>query len=232
MVAIRQALPAPEADDASLRRIDIRHPAYPDTNPALLRLNAVDDGGVDYDIAFVACCIVTGNTWARAWLATRDADGRLQRAARPPDGVLREATYYLCLGADVAEQYPVLPSFDHWRFPHNGMPAPWSGVTIPPAPPNAFLKHKIAAAARDGSCRITARVDACEVGHLVPLVAGHWFASNNMEQYCRLGFDHRAIDDEKNALVLCKDVHRLLDTRWLVFAAKQKQTSGAGPPPC
>ena len=125
----------------------------------------------------------------------------------------------------------MLPSFDHWRFPHDAIPRPWSSVTIPPAPANPFLKHKVAAAARDGSCRITACVDACEVGHLVPLAAGHWFVSNNIERYCRLRSDHNAIDDENNVLVLRRDVHHLLDTRRLVLTAKQQQASEANPPP-
>lgn len=102
MITIRQALPAPEVDDVSLRRIDIRHPAYPDTNPALLRFNAVDDGGIDYDTAFLACCIITGNTWSRGWLAHRETEGQFQRVDRLTDGVLRDSVYYFCLGEDTS----------------------------------------------------------------------------------------------------------------------------------
>ncbi|KAK5652128.1 hypothetical protein OQA88_10770 [Cercophora sp. LCS_1] len=42
-----------------------------------------------------------------------------------------------------------------------------------------------------------------------------------MDRYRRLGFDHLAIDDENNALVLRKDFHHLFDERRLVFVPKR-----------
>jgi len=42
-----------------------------------------------------------------------------------------------------------------------------------------------------------------------------------LHRYCRLSFDHLAIDDENNALVLRKDLHQLFDTRRLILAAKR-----------
>jgi hypothetical protein len=190
-------LAAPRADETSHPRVEIRHPAYPDTTPALLRLQAVDDGGVDYDTAFVACAIITGNTWSRAWFARRrpadagPADLRLlsqlERVERPPDGVLRGRIYYFVVGDEgrpTPAKYPVLPSFDHWRFPHEGMPAPWSALAVPPpASPPTVLQQKVAAVARDVSCRITGYSDGTDVAHLVPVAAGNWFKSNKMEEY-------------------------------------------------
>lgn len=38
------------------------------------------------------------------------------------------------------DKYPVLPSFDHWRFPHGDIPAPWSSLRIPSAGLSVNLK--------------------------------------------------------------------------------------------
>jgi hypothetical protein len=87
--------------------VRFRHPAYPESEPELLRLNAVDgpgddgDGrrdGIDYDTAFIACCIVAGNTWGGGWLVERTAEGSFSRMQRPPDGILRGQVYYFLLG--------------------------------------------------------------------------------------------------------------------------------------
>ena len=101
MVNVRPQLPSPDEDCAAIKRIEFRHPAYPDSAPALLRLSAVDDGGIDFDTAFLACCVITGNTWSSAWLAQRGREGRLQRLARPLDGILRDSVYHFCVGEDV-----------------------------------------------------------------------------------------------------------------------------------
>lgn len=59
------------------RLVLFRHPAYPDTEPDLLCLAATDgdDLGVDYGTAFVAFCIVTGNSWHDGWVAEKGDAG-------------------------------------------------------------------------------------------------------------------------------------------------------------
>jgi len=109
MSRFRQPLTPPASRDAAIdvQRIRFRHPAYPESTPDLLQLCAVDgygsdaDGGIDYDTAFVACCLVTGNTWRTGWLALKEigADGAtFRRVGRPDDAILREPVYYFCLG--------------------------------------------------------------------------------------------------------------------------------------
>ncbi|GAB1311800.1 hypothetical protein MFIFM68171_02010 [Madurella fahalii] len=142
---LKQAFTPPETsddddDDASSSKMThFRHPAYPDTEPDLLRLSALDDGdGIQYDIALTSCCIVTGNTFATGWLATRvsSSDGNgphFHRVGRPDDGILRDRKYYFCVGEHdpMTYKYPVVPSFDHWRFPHGNLPSPWISDSIP-----------------------------------------------------------------------------------------------------
>ena len=48
-----------------------------------------------------------------------------------------------------------------------------------------------------------------------------WELTQLLQRYCRLGFDHLAIDDENNALVLRKDFQHLFDERRLVFVPKR-----------
>jgi len=104
MVKLRPPLSPPTSRGGTIRYrlVEFRHPAYPDTFQPLLRLGAIDNDrnekpGVDYDVAFLACCIITGNTWHTGWLACKDAAGSLQEMHRPDDGILTGGTYYFCL---------------------------------------------------------------------------------------------------------------------------------------
>ncbi|KXX75351.1 hypothetical protein MMYC01_207659 [Madurella mycetomatis] len=54
-------LPKTSDDDRSSKVIHFRHPAYPDTEPDLLRLGALDGDGTQYDITFISCCIFRSN---------------------------------------------------------------------------------------------------------------------------------------------------------------------------
>jgi hypothetical protein len=139
---------------------------------------------------------------SRAWLArrlpgdNRDAGAgirllsQLQRVDRPPDGILRDNECYFVVDSDIdgdgdtPYKYPVLPSFDHWRFPHGAMPAPWSALVVPPPAFNApsNLKERDVALVRDLSCRITGYMDATDAAHLVPAANGDWFTLNNMQR--------------------------------------------------
>lgn len=159
--------------------IRIFHPAYPQTVP-LLQLGAFEPGGgIDFDFALTACCIVTGNTFAVGWLAKK-VSGAFERIARPDDGILRDRAVFFCVGDDPTSKYPVVPTFDHWEFPHDKLPAPWNNLHIEPyIPPNTssltLMDGKIAALVRDGRCQISGHLDAVESAHLVPVGDGHWF---------------------------------------------------------
>lgn len=95
-------LPPPDNVGRYHRLIHFRHPAYSDNEPDLLRLHAVDGDGIDYDVAFLACCIVTSNTWHDGWLAQKNisdsSSDSFIRVHRPDDGLLRGDKYYFLLG--------------------------------------------------------------------------------------------------------------------------------------
>ncbi|KAL2670252.1 hypothetical protein Neosp_014719 [[Neocosmospora] mangrovei] len=145
------------------------------------------------------------------------------------------------------DKYPVLPSFDHWRFPHGDIPAPWSSLTIPSAGLSVNLKQKIAALSRDGTCRISGYLDAVEVAHIVPRASGYWFEYNSMARYnsrdkispspgenldaylytryARLSDVPQQVDDDQNLITLRRDLHYLFDQRRFTFVVKQPRES-------
>lgn len=177
--------PLPEATTSATqqqqRTISFRHPGYPDIGPNLVSLDAVDDklgAGIDYDTALVACGIVACNNWSQSWFGVKDssgASGVFRAVPRARDGVFRESIYYFFINQNQREQYPVIPSFDHWRFPHGDLPEIWLALDIPSLNPavaaqirQCKAEGKLAVKIRDESCRLTAWTNATEPCHLIP----------------------------------------------------------------
>ena len=126
MALLQDAPSLPRNTDAPTPSlVRIRHPDYKDAENTLLCLRALDDDGLDYDTALAACSIVTGNT-STGFFTTLEQ--RLERVARPDDGVLRETDYFFQLpdSDDVSRPYPVIPRFKDWSFPHGALPSPWN----------------------------------------------------------------------------------------------------------
>ncbi|KAI0153301.1 hypothetical protein GGR57DRAFT_150677 [Xylariaceae sp. FL1272] len=209
------------------REVRFRHPAYPASTPDLLALVAADaDDGLDFDIALTSCCILTDTNWDTGYLAQKQAgaDNLLQRVERPQDGLLRGKEYFFCVeGQEPASfKYPVIPSFHHWRFPHGDLPPLWAQLGLPEfIPSRPTLKGPAVAMDRDITCRVTGYMDAVEKAHLVPTGEWLWFVSNRMDRYCRRPLEVSAINDEKNILVLRKDLHHLFDTRRFTFVPRK-----------
>ncbi|KAL8407557.1 hypothetical protein RB594_006401 [Gaeumannomyces avenae] len=216
--------------------VRIFHPAYPQTIP-LLRLGAFEPGGgIDFDFALTACCIVTGNTFAIGWLAKK-VSGALERIARPDDGILRDPTVFFCVGNDANSKYPVVPTFDHWEFPHDKLPAPWNNLHIEPyTPPNTSgltsTDGKTAVLYRDVRCQISGHLDAVESAHLVPIRDGNWFLQNDMTRYCQNQMSAVDINDLGNLILVRRDLHHLLNTRRLFFNVKATSPSDTTPTAC
>lgn len=77
-IKARERLQSPTGTPPSRRRIRFRHPQYPHTNNVLLDFFAPDhpDGGLQYDLAMVACGVIADNRWD-GWL-TETVDGLQQ----------------------------------------------------------------------------------------------------------------------------------------------------------
>ncbi|KAI1418815.1 hypothetical protein F5Y12DRAFT_789568 [Xylaria sp. FL1777] len=192
------------------RLISFRHPAYPVSANNLLCLSATDDDpvhGIDYNIALAACGIVACNKWHQAWFGEKYEGGdedqdRYRRVPRPENGILpyKESPYYFFVNEDVKYKYPVVPSFEHWPFPHKSLPDGWKRM-CPPSTSGGYLQ-------------------GTETAHLVPPQAIGWFEVNMMQQYCRLKIRVNPIHDDANMLLLRKDLHFMFDQRQLVVVPK------------
>lgn len=97
---MREPLQPPDGNsNRHIHYIEIRHPAYPRSEPPLLRLAAVenDDQDVavlDHNVALLACGIITGNTWATGYLATQTGDKNYAKVHLSPNGMLHDAEYF------------------------------------------------------------------------------------------------------------------------------------------
>ncbi|KAL8366382.1 hypothetical protein RB595_004923 [Gaeumannomyces hyphopodioides] len=210
--------------DFSATFVEFRHPAYPDASPPLLRLGAWDENedgnsGFDYDTALVACGIIANNAFASGRLAIK-SDGAFHDVARPADNLLRAPIYY-CVGDDdpSTNKYPVVPSFDHWRFPHT-LPSPWNSLRIAQFAGVANVSPADVVRIRDVTCRISGHENSREAAHLIPIADGYWFQANAMYRYCRNQCVVHHVMDDKNILLLRSDLHSIFDAKRFAFTAK------------
>ncbi|KLU90792.1 hypothetical protein MAPG_10643 [Magnaporthiopsis poae ATCC 64411] len=213
--------------DFSTSPVRFRHPAYRDLDSTLLELDAFDkdkDGnyGLDYDVAFVSCGIVANNAFTSGWLATRTAGG-FAPVPRPADNLLRGREYFFCVGdADPStNKYDVIPSFDHWRFPHT-LPSPWNRLQIGSADADAAVIYDsiTEVKVRDKTCRISGYGNGLETAHVIPVADGNWFHDNDMQRYCRKSTAPQPIMDARNMLLLRADLHSLFNARRFALVAK------------
>ncbi|TGJ80902.1 hypothetical protein E0Z10_g7853 [Xylaria hypoxylon] len=232
-------IPPNQDNDQENRFIEFYHPAYPPSTPPLLQLIAVDQGdgqlGIDYDFAKAACGVIADNRWDdAAYIAIKNRPAQLSaepsaftKVTRPEDGVLPipppgSTCWYYFVVDNPTHCYPVVPSFDHWRFPHNiPLPRPWNTLHVPigSGQVSGSETGKFAARMRDGSCRVTGFIETCEAAHLIPYAEHEWFQSNDMRRYCRLP-TLPPVDDEANLLTLRADIHTLFDQHRFAFVPK------------
>ncbi|KAI1149482.1 hypothetical protein F4825DRAFT_430141 [Nemania diffusa] len=234
------------------RIVDFLHPAYPDGANVLLTLYAVDDDGIDYDFAHTACSIISSNVFAEGWLARRVRDDGHYAYEPVPRGLLRDEAYYFCVGPntstfDLASAYPIVTRFDDWEFPHHiWAPAnathaceydvrpisTWTQCQMTPRGieyPGALSDPSMIIRTRDQTCRITTCSEATEVAHLVPSANAYWFDRNRMTRYCSNPIPpggRSGIDDDKNGMLLRRDLRWLLDASRFVFVPKRQDEKG------
>ncbi|KAI8947903.1 hypothetical protein F4801DRAFT_488806 [Xylaria longipes] len=170
------------------------HPAYPDPSPPLLTLAAVDyvrEGaqvvkGIDYDTAKAACGIIACNRFDDdAYFALKSSQGGWARFERPADGLLRangDFTFYFVVDSP-NWRYPVVPSFDHWRFPHGELPPRWASLSVPSADDDN-LGSGVGDRDRDGASEPLCFKET-EFARIAPFSHLSWGDSNQMEKYCR-----------------------------------------------
>lgn len=220
-------------------RIIIHHPAYT-TSSRLVELAAFDAphrGGIHHGTALLICGILAGNVWD-GWFTAERSGPRLRATS---ESVLKLKQYYYHVpdpaapraaasaGGRAPYKYPIVPSFQHWRFPHDAPPPGWSfepgdqdDLTLfLPVP--SISSSSQAVKDRDGGCCLTGYRDCIERAHLCPRSENEWFGQQEMDRYniSRSLVGAALVDDTANALTLRADVHQLFDSATFVFAPKQ-----------
>jgi len=232
-------------------KVIIRHPGYANEGDTLLTLPAFDrrSGGLHYGTARVACGIIAGNRWDGYF--ARDIEGEDTDLGHTSDGILPVGVYYFhfkdrdgllrphCLAANallmscstgsVEKNYPIVPSFSQWAFPHAKLPSEWeftpSSSSNPP-PTSSRSNTTTALAIRYGGlCRMSFHSEACEKAHLCPVSENDWFHSQKMQNYIedpgKTG--DMAVYDVNNMIPLRADLHKSFDDRKFVFVPKDRE---------
>ncbi|KAI0839976.1 hypothetical protein F5Y06DRAFT_19597 [Hypoxylon sp. FL0890] len=209
--------------------LQIFHPFYSNKFKPLMQFLALDSGGIDYDLAYYACCLLVGNAWTRPealqpyFSLTRKYD-ESKRIIRPDNGILPANKYYFHDPQYASDQgpYPIIPSFAHWSFPHGNLPLPWRNLPI--AEYNTSTNTTTPSSAREATiqrdqcCRITQAICGVEKAHIIPSAEDPWFTSNDMGRYVSVLDTPNPIDDLRNAFLLRVDVHRIFDLKgFLIF---------------
>jgi len=158
-------------------RIRFLHPGYPDDQNTLLDLPRVDLGpsnvgrtriaGVHHGTALVACQIIANNAFDSR--LAQDTGGQ-HLAEVPLDSILTRDVYYFFIGDGsrmylsipylpnhnafpansllFLGQYPIVPSFTDWKFPHDCIPETWLSAVH--ASPDCFGSVTVCAIAGFG----------------------------------------------------------------------------------
>ncbi|KAF9883280.1 hypothetical protein FE257_003800 [Aspergillus nanangensis] len=208
---------SPPADGAStatdsdhFRKVKFLHPGYPDNANILLVLPAFDSGGIHYETARIACGILANCRWDGYFRAVKNGP----RVEAGVDAILTNPEYYYCVDGD--EEYPVVPSFDHLRFP-SVLPNSWSdNVFAPIQPPTSDRVPD-----RDQTCRITCSSLPNEIAHVVPAAQEDWWRANSMFLYATRPGSSMDTNCPDNAIILRRDLHYLWDNHKFAIVPKQ-----------
>jgi hypothetical protein len=190
--------------------VEFFHPAYP--GKQLFQLNAYDGEGasLDYGVALTACCIVAAG---QPGYLTTERDG--PPVVEPDNSLLTGGKYYYHVTDDTypSGEYPICPSFSHWRFPHDGKyPAAWPNEKVESSVKAELRTNRAASVkARDKWCIVSARQDWLEHAHIVPVALNDWFNDNNMQRYVEPVNEAHGVHAAANMIMLCHDMHLALD---------------------
>ncbi|KEF50890.1 uncharacterized protein A1O9_13060 [Exophiala aquamarina CBS 119918] len=179
--------------------IKVRHPCYQDDScNVLLKFWS----HAHHETVRVACAIVANNAWV-GYLST-DRGGN-DPIVENTESTLTRKSYYFHVAQPINGEvvdYPVVPTFEHWRFP-TALPLYWreiSNFLQRPQPPP------------DSRCRLTQCDYSVENAHLIPAVEKEWFDKNSMSDYT----DSTAVDKmnhPNNTIRFKSDVHTIFDSK-------------------
>ena len=115
-------------------------------------------------------------------------------------------------------QYPIIPTFADWEFPHNNLPPSWNECDIPINPDHDVPRSGTQVLSRGIRCRITAYREGTENAHLVPTSETIWFDQNEMTRYATTLL---SIKDPRNLFLLRSDLHSIFDSKKFAVVPKR-----------
>jgi len=120
---------------------------------------------------------------------------------------LTDEEYFLVVKDSV--DYPVVPSFRDWQFPHDTFR-------------DHFPNFKRTGTASFDRCVITNTGYATKRVHLVPKSEYLWYNRNDLARYSG-GIVIRNVNNDLNILPLKKDIHHCFDNMWFAFVPRKVQ---------
>ncbi|GAP87145.1 putative endoglucanase type c [Rosellinia necatrix] len=229
-------------------RISILHPGYRKGENFLFALPAVDcfidplsqarTWGHHHATALIAGGIIANNAFDDVYFS-HDQDGR-DPITTPRDGILEPGHYWLQLNSIAGGishtpavhslsytplhkyQYPIVPSFTDWPFPHGKLPREWQQ---PHEPPGREDTDQVT-----DRCFLTDIKIGLEEAHLIPSTQLQWFNRNAMGNYCAISTAND-INDPSNKMLLMANLHRAFVSPLFVIVPKPSAgSSGSGSP--
>lgn len=207
-------------------KISVRHPH---NNDVLFTLFAWDhkDGALHYGLLHTACAIIADNRHDGYLSASRTPNA--ERIALDHDDLVfcQPANYYFHVPDD--PDYPVVPTFDDWRFP-NSLPSAWLSVSTDDdnnaAQATTQSNFSAGVKMRDRTCRLSNHSSATETAHLCPEKEEAWYLRNDMQVWNSNQIPNHInmTRDVANCLLLCSNLHKPFDNRIWVFFPKGPDT--------
>ncbi|TKX18270.1 hypothetical protein C1H76_9538 [Elsinoe australis] len=205
--------------------VDVEHPGYDDHN-IFLRFPALDCDatsevlGVTFGVLRTACGILADNRWDGYFTRSKSPTG--ERISLPDHDIIRSGTYYYQLPGYEDGKWPVVPTLQDWRFPHDNLPTLWQN-----SEQAELLQTWDLPPHRDQTCHLTGSSMISQNAHIVPKEFDSWFQNERLTQYCSdmntFGFE--STDDKTNMLRLRDDLHRAWDTNRFAIVPKSSASS-------
>ncbi|KAJ8128715.1 hypothetical protein O1611_g4919 [Lasiodiplodia mahajangana] len=222
-------------------RITILHPGYSAHENYLFALPAVDEivepsrqdrtWGLHHGTLLIAGGIIANNAFSDVYFS-HDQYGK-QPVKTPRDGILKSGEYWMQLNSVAAGmtgtstptqeqyQYPIVPSFTDWQFPHNKLPKDWEQPHNPPDEQDPSLPVPDSVLSR---CYITDVKIGLERAHILPASEIEWYQWNKMQRYSALTPHHTGIDNDSNKISLLAHIHWAFNR--LLFVIIPKPSTG------
>ncbi|KAJ6260354.1 hypothetical protein Dda_4580 [Drechslerella dactyloides] len=223
-------------------------PAGIDTLTSNDDIKAYDNAaGIHHGTVAFACFLVAGNQpgilspsriSSPEELASLVAESRLNSETWYHGLLKKELYYYYTNDYFTNQGYNIITDFRLWEYPSAeilNQCDPFSiwktshdnSEMLPPAlyGPVSDLSSNIKA--RDGGCRLTGTIDACDVVHIIPEMHKEWWYDQGMRRYCgrtKTGADPTFVPD--NLISLRKDVRYVFDQAGYCFTVKTHSLLG------